>query len=291
MASNLDRSLDEILATRPRGAGRRGGKPAAAAVVGGVRKRSSRVAAQKANASIVTPTNPTTTRAKGIPTGPSGKVSASKIIVSNLPFDVSEQMIKEYFQSVVGPIRRATLTYGPTGQSRGVATVEFHKSEHATLAAQKYNGVEVDSRPMKVELVVDPNAPASFADRVGAPNKIAAARPRADARPKTTPKPVVSTARGRGTARGNKTAGARGGVGRAGSGRSKPKTAEQLDQEMADYFGGNETASAAPVAVVNGGDGMDDDAVLSETSSTNKTLAPSPIRTASGPATLWGIVS
>lgn len=84
MASNLDRSLDEILATRPRGAGRRGGKPAAAAVVGGVRKRSSRVAAQKANASIVTPTNPTTTRAKGIPTGPSGKVSASKIIVSNL---------------------------------------------------------------------------------------------------------------------------------------------------------------------------------------------------------------
>lgn len=62
--------------------------------------------------------------------------------------------LKEYFQSVVGPIRRATLTYGPTGQSRGVATVEFHKSEHATLAAQKYNGVEVDSRPMKVSSIV-----------------------------------------------------------------------------------------------------------------------------------------
>jgi len=259
MASNLDRSLDEILATRPRGGNRRGGKATTATVAGGIRKRSSRVAAQKANVSIVN----ASTKAKGVPTGPSGKVTSSKIIVSNLPFDVSEQMIKEYFQSVVGPIRRTTLTYGPSGQSRGVATVEFQKSEHATLAAQKYNGVEVDSRPMKVELVIDPNAPASFADRVGAPNKIAAPKARADGRLKATPKPVTTT-RGRGATRGNKAAGARGGAGRSGNGRSKSKTAEQLDQEMVDYFGGNETAAAAtPVAAANGGNiGMDDDTVL-----------------------------
>jgi len=258
MASNLDRSLDEILATRPRG-NRRGGNATTATVAGGIRKRSSRVAAQKANVSIVN----TSTKAKGVPTGPSGKVVSSKIIVSNLPFDVSEQMIKEYFQSVVGPIRRATLTYGPNGQSRGVATVEFQKSEHATLAAQKYNGVEVDSRPMKVELVVDPNAPASFADRVGTPNKITPPKARTDGRLKATPKPVTSTARGRGAARGNKAAGARG-AGRSGNGRSKTKTAEQLDQEMADYFGGNETtAAAAPVVAADGGSiGMDDDTVL-----------------------------
>lgn len=93
-------------------------------------------------------------------------------------------ILKEYFSSVVGPIKHAVLTYGPDGRSRGVATVEFKKSEDAAIAAQKYNGVEVDKRPMKVrenaqllikyiltnpqvELVVDPNAPASFADRVG----------------------------------------------------------------------------------------------------------------------------
>jgi len=80
MASNLDRSLDEILATRPR-ANRRGGKATTATVTGGIRKRSSRVAAQKANVSIV---NNTSTKAKGVPTGPSGKVVSSKIIVSNL---------------------------------------------------------------------------------------------------------------------------------------------------------------------------------------------------------------
>ena len=61
--------------------------------------------------------------------------------------------LKEYFQQVVGNVRRAVLTYGPNGQSRGVATVEFVKSEHAQLAAQKYNGVDVDNRPMKVSLL------------------------------------------------------------------------------------------------------------------------------------------
>jgi hypothetical protein len=100
--------------------------------------------------------------------------------------------------------------------------------------------------------------------QISAPNKIAAPKARADGRLKVTPKPVTSTARGRGAARGNKAAGARGGAGRSGNGRSKSKTAEQLDQEMVDYFGGNETAAAAaPVAAANGGNiGMDDDTVL-----------------------------
>jgi len=254
MSSNLDRSLDEILATRPR-TGRRGGNKAA--VAGGIRKRPQRAAAQKANASIA----PNTARAAALakaPTGPSGKVSASKIIVSNLPYDVNEQMIKEYFQSVVGPIRRAILTYGPDGRSRGVATVEFTKPEHAATAAQKYNGVEVDKRPMKVELVVDPNAPANFADRVGAPNKIS---PPKTQKPKAVAKSAAKPAAVRGRA------GTRGGKrgGRAGSGRGKPKTAEELDQEMADYFGGdvNPSGNAVPVATstaaTNGGDvGMED---------------------------------
>ena len=64
---------------------------------------------------------------------------------------------KEYFQSVVGPIRRATLTYGPDGRSRGVATVELTKPEHAATAAQKINGVEIDKRRVKV-ISVHPDA-------------------------------------------------------------------------------------------------------------------------------------
>ncbi|CCX12248.1 Similar to mRNA export protein mlo3; acc. no. Q09330 [Pyronema omphalodes CBS 100304] len=282
MSANLDHSLDEIIASRPRGAPRRGGKPATASPAGGVRKRSSRVAAQKANVSVAA--NAAKAAPKSAPTGPSSK--STKIIVSNLPKDVSEHMIKvrrlleianafsvlkEYFQSVVGPIKRALLTYGPDGKSRGVATIEFQKASDATLAASKYNGVDVDNRPMKVELVVDPNAPATFAERVGQPNKLQNNRQKAENnRPKpaakAAPKPAANARGGR---RGPAAAGAapnqRGAKGgRSGSGRAKPKTAEELDQEMSDYFGGagDNSATAAPAATngaATGGDvGMDD---------------------------------
>jgi THO complex subunit 4 len=158
MSSKLDQSLDEILAERPR-VSRRGRSNAPA---GGIRKRSQRAAAQKASDSI------TQASTKSVPTGPSAsKATGSKIIVSNLPYDVDEAMIKEYFTKVVGPIKRCVITYGPNGQSRGIATVEFMRPAHAATAAQKYNGVEVDKRPMKVELVVDPTVPTSFADRIG----------------------------------------------------------------------------------------------------------------------------
>jgi len=58
--------------------------------------------------------------------------------------------LKEYFTKVVGPIKRCVITYGPNGHSRGIATVEFSRASDAATAAQKYNGVEVDRRPMKV---------------------------------------------------------------------------------------------------------------------------------------------
>lgn len=76
MSSKLDQSLDEILAERPRGtAGRRSRSNAPA---GGIRKRPQRAAAQKASDTIMQ------NAAKAVPTGPSGKATGSKIIVSNL---------------------------------------------------------------------------------------------------------------------------------------------------------------------------------------------------------------
>lgn len=91
MTSKLDQSLDEILADRPRGP-RRGGKGGASnAPAGGIRKRSQRVAAHKANVAV---TQNTSKASGNVPTGPSGKVTASKIIVSNL---VSHSLIFIYF--------------------------------------------------------------------------------------------------------------------------------------------------------------------------------------------------
>jgi THO complex subunit 4 len=84
MSSNLDRSLDEILAARPRGGARRGGKRTS---TGGVAKRPQRAAAQKATAQV-------TPNAAKAATKAANNINASKIIVSNLPHDVNEAMIK-----------------------------------------------------------------------------------------------------------------------------------------------------------------------------------------------------
>ncbi|KAJ0302309.1 hypothetical protein COL516b_007365 [Colletotrichum fioriniae] len=89
MSGKLDQSLDEILSTQRRsagGPGRRsqrrsiGGRPAAAAPVGGVQKTSRPArgaAANKPNAAK-----------------PAQGSGDSKVIVSNLPKDVNEQQIK-----------------------------------------------------------------------------------------------------------------------------------------------------------------------------------------------------
>jgi THO complex subunit 4 len=163
-------------------------------------------------------------------------------------------MIKEYFTKVVGPIKRCVITYGPNGHSRGIATVEFSRSSDAATAAQKYNGVEVDRRPMKVELVVDPNAPSSnFADRIGAPKPLPGAKT-----VNNKPKPATSKPARAGKSR---RGGGRAGAGRPG--REKKKTADELDADMADYFDGGNTGNTPAnntTQATNGGDiGMDDD--------------------------------
>ncbi|KKY18977.1 putative rna recognition motif containing protein [Diplodia seriata] len=256
MSDKLNQSLDEILkankrATRARPATRRtaSGKGAAAtAPVGGVKKNTKAPkAATKAN----------------IPTGPASKAHGdSKILVSNLPHDVTEPQIKEYFAKSVGPVKKVLLTYGPNGQSRGVATVIFAKSTAATEAAAAHNGLKVDNRPMRVEVIlgasdVPPPAPAkALGDRVQQPKNAAKAQPK----PATQTKAAAAAGK---AAAGKKKRG-------KSVNRPKPKTAEELDAEMQDYFdSGNNagadgdtamaTNGAAVQAAGNGGDQMEDE--------------------------------
>lgn len=65
-----------------------------------------------------------------------------------------------------------TLTYGPNGQSRGICTIIFGKSNAAVEAAKQLDGIKIDNRPMKVEVVMSAKdapavaAPKSLADRM-----------------------------------------------------------------------------------------------------------------------------
>ena len=88
-----------------------------------------------------------------------------------------------------------------------------------------------------------------------------------DSQPKgaAAPKPATADKKDAGAARGGKAGRGRAGRGRGGRvGRPKPKTAEELDAEMADYFDPNapvantENAPVANGAAANGDDAMDE---------------------------------
>lgn len=57
---------------------------------------------------------------------------------------------QDYFSKTIGQVKRVMLTYGPTGKSRGTATIVFHRPESGAQAAKQLNGVKVDNRAMKV---------------------------------------------------------------------------------------------------------------------------------------------
>jgi THO complex subunit 4 len=64
------------------------------------------------------------------------------------------------------------MQYGPTGRSLGSATVIFHKPDHAAKAVKALDGIRIDNRLIKVEVLVSARdapataAPTSLAERV-----------------------------------------------------------------------------------------------------------------------------
>lgn len=64
--------------------------------------------------------------------------------------DISHAISKEYFSKAIGHVKSCSLSYGPNGVSRGIATIVFNRNGDAEKAAATYNGVLVDKRPMKV---------------------------------------------------------------------------------------------------------------------------------------------
>ncbi|KAL8947865.1 MAG: hypothetical protein Q9222_005903, partial [Ikaeria aurantiellina] len=249
MSAKLDMALDDVVMTertaRRRGRGRRVPNAArkATAPVGGIQKGA------RAAKGAVKPVLPTTM----VP-GTSGE---SKII----PSDVTEQNVKEYFSDTIGPVKRVHLTYGPNGVMRGIVTIVFSKPDSAKKALETLNGVQVDKRPMKIEVVLDAATATAAVPAKGLSDRITQGK---GPKPVTAAKPATN-----GTAtRGNGTRG-RGRGARRGrnAGRGKPKTADELDAEMMDYFdtsGANgmmqgTDGAAAAQAVANGDDlGMDE---------------------------------
>ncbi len=127
--------------------------------------------------------------------------------------------------------------------------------------------------------VPEPVAPKSLADRVAYANPTRAGKPqpltRTSANPKAQPKSAtaVKKANAKDGAKG-RAAGKPGKPKRGRNARPKPKTAEELDAEMTDYWGGNNPSAAgapAEAAATNGsapaattGDDMVDEISVSD---------------------------
>ncbi|XP_008658242.1 THO complex subunit 4A isoform X1 [Zea mays] len=164
--------------------------------------------------------------------GGGGRVSAletgAKLYISNLDFGVSNEDIKELF-SELGDLKRFSINYDRSGRSKGTAEVVFARRSDAVAAVKKYDNVQLDGKPMKIE-IVGTNTPAAAAAHP-VPNG-GHARNAARSAPKDAAPAGMSQHRTH--QRGGRRAAGSGG-GRRGKERSKPKSTEELDADLEKY--------------------------------------------------------
>ncbi|XP_072985138.1 THO complex subunit 4A-like [Typha latifolia] len=237
MTSALDMSLDDIIKTNKKssssgnGAGdrRAGGRPSGA---GGPARRSFKRSAKRAGPYSAGKAPDSAwqhdmyldQRARN--SAPASRASAietgTKLYISNLDYGVSNDDIKELF-SELGDLKRCSIHYDRSGRSKGTAEVVFSRRTDGLAAVKRFNNVQLDGKPMKIE-IVGTNVPAPSSVRPDAsgsyrnPNILSKSGPRRKAK-------GLPRRSGPGKRRGQG----------EGKGRNKPISAAELDADLENY--------------------------------------------------------
>ncbi|KAL6959589.1 hypothetical protein U1Q18_039742 [Sarracenia purpurea var. burkii] len=251
--ASLDMSLDDVIKSRrysERGRGRgraRGGRGRGGLFIGGRMTGAPRryplgVNARPSSFAIAKSFR----RPKGFPwqhglfedslraAGLTGVENGTKLYVSNLDVGVTNEDIRELF-SENGELKRYAIHYDKNGRSSGSAEVVFTRRSDAFQALKRYNNVQLDGRPMKIE-IIGTNSEIPVSARV---NVVGGANGRRTV--------TMARGRGRGSAAVNRGSGQRSRGGLRNRGRSRgrgrgrggqkavEKSADELDKELDNY--------------------------------------------------------
>ncbi len=78
------------------------------------------------------------------------KGNAKKLFVGNLSWKVSEQSMRQFFETVGAVLSAKVVTDQLTGKSKGFGFVEYESPEAAARAVAELNGKELEGRPIRV---------------------------------------------------------------------------------------------------------------------------------------------
>ncbi|KAL8140670.1 hypothetical protein V2J09_006691 [Rumex salicifolius] len=156
---------------------------------------------------------------------PAGIETGTKLYISNLEYGVSNEDIKELF-SEVGDLKRFGVHYDRSGRSKGTADVVYARRSDALAAVKRYNNVQLDGKPMKID-IVGTNMPTPATAAI-APVGLSANR-----------SGPLRSGKARGRARGIGRGAGRGGRGRGGGGRGGSRdekvSVDDLDADLEKY--------------------------------------------------------